>query len=55
MKVWQVRSSNSRHPRLDGEKVGMDEEFSNGARWPGDHSLREDQRAGCTCAMDFER
>lgn len=52
-KRWNVRSLNSRHPRLDGEEVDIEAEFSNGARWPGDHQLNEDQRAGCTCSMSF--
>ncbi len=53
-KVWNVRSLSSRHPRMDGQKVGIDEEFSNGARWPGDASLSDDERAGCVCSMSFE-
>lgn len=53
-KRWNVRSVNSRHPGMDGETVDIDAEFSNGARWPGDSSLDEDQRAGCVCSLEFE-
>lgn len=55
-KQWRVRSTNSRHPRLNGETVDMGEKFSNGARWPGDQqNLDEDETAGCTCDLQFER
>lgn len=53
-KVWNVNSSNSRHAEMDGESVDIDEEFSNGARWPGDPSLSVDETAGCVCDMSFE-
>ncbi|GJF04953.1 phage portal protein [Pseudonocardia sp. D17] len=55
-KTWRVRSSNPRksHARMDGETVGLHDTFSNGAQWPGDSSLDEDERAGCTCEVDVE-
>lgn len=55
-KTWRVRSTNPRpsHARLNGETVGLNEKFSNGADWPGDSDLDEDERAGCTCAVDIE-
>jgi hypothetical protein len=55
-KTWRVRSNNPRksHARMNGESVGLDEEFSNGAKWPGDSSLDEDERAGCTCEVEIE-
>lgn len=54
MKVWQINSSRPRagHPS-NGETVGIDEVFSNGARWPGDAAAGVDQTAGCTCSLDF--
>jgi HK97 family phage portal protein len=54
-KTWSVASRNPRpsHSALSGETVGMDELFSNGARWPGDSLLPDDERAGCTCEMDI--
>jgi hypothetical protein len=39
---------------MDGETVNLDEQFSNGAEWPGDSSLDEDERAGCTCDIEIE-
>ncbi len=55
-KTWRVRSSNPRssHARIDGETVGLDDEFSIGGAWPGDRRLAVDERAGCTCDMDIE-
>lgn len=53
-KTWRVRSTNPRpaHRRMDGETVPLDDEFSNGARWPGDSSLDDADRAGCKCAVE---
>jgi HK97 family phage portal protein len=53
-KVWDVRSSNSRHPGMDGERVPIGDSFSNGLLWPGDPNGREDEIAGCTCRLRFE-
>jgi HK97 family phage portal protein len=52
-KTWVVTSSNSRHPEMQGETVGVDETFSNGARWPGDRVLGADGAAGCQCVLDI--
>jgi len=56
VKTWRVRSTNPRksHARMDGESVGLHDTFSNGARWPGDNTLDEDERAGCTCDVEIE-
>ncbi len=53
-KVWRVHSLSPRqgHPS-DGERVAIDDTFSNGARWPGDASAGINQTAGCTCSLDF--
>lgn len=50
-KTWVVTSGNPRpeHAAMDGETVGIDETFSNGANWPGDPALGADGVAGCTC------
>jgi HK97 family phage portal protein len=50
-KTWTVMSTNPRpsHAAMDGETVGIDEEYSNGAAWPGDAVLDVDEIAGCTC------
>lgn len=52
-KIWTVVSDNSRHPQLDGESVGLDEVFSNGAAYPGDSAAGVDEVAGCSCLMDI--
>ena len=55
-KTWRTRSGNPRssHRRMNGETVDLDRLFSNGARWPGDSALRDDERAGCKCAVEIE-
>jgi phage portal protein BeeE len=55
-KTWIVQSSNPRasHAAMDGETVGVGEEFSNGAQWPGDISLPVEESAGCACGVEFE-
>lgn len=56
-KTWVVTSSNPRssHAAMNGETVGIDELFSNGAKWPGDPSLDVDETAGCTCEVTYNR
>lgn len=53
-KEWVVTSSNPRpeHAVLNGERVGLDETFSNGAQRPGDWgALDVDEIAGCDCEL----
>lgn len=52
-KRWQVNSNNPRasHAALDGETVGIDDEFSNGLKYPGAFSSDADEVAGCTCSV----
>jgi HK97 family phage portal protein len=54
-KQWVVTSANPRpsHAQMNGESVGMDETFSNGARWPGDGGLDVDETSGCTCVLSY--
>jgi hypothetical protein len=52
-KRWVVTSNKSRHPHLNGESTPIGETFSNGALWPGDPTLPLDERAGCSCLLDF--
>jgi hypothetical protein len=52
-KTWIVNNPNSRHPEMDGETVGLDDTFSNGAKWPGDSSLDTDESAGCQCELEI--
>lgn len=55
-KTWVVRSGNPRkaHASMNGETVGIDEKFSNGADWPGDPVLGADGVAGCLCSVAVE-
>lgn len=56
-KTWITRSTNPRpsHARLNGERVPVEKTFSNGARWPGDSDLDDDEKAGCVCDVAFSR
>ena len=52
-KEW-VTGPNARpsHVAMNGERVGIDDKFSNGASWPGDDSLSPDESCGCNCSTD---
>lgn len=52
-KRWQVNSGNPRnsHASLNGETVGIDDEFSNGMPWPGSFNGDVDDVAGCQCSV----
>lgn len=52
-KEW-VTGPNSRptHAAMNGQRVGIDEKFSNGADWPGDDVLPVDEVAGCNCSTE---
>ncbi len=56
-KTWVVTSGNPRssHAGMNGETVRLGEAFSNGARWPGDAALPEEERANCRCEISFGR
>lgn len=53
-KTWLVMSGNPRpeHAVMNGETVGIDDVFSNGAKWPGDPVLGADGVAGCSCEVE---
>lgn len=52
-KEW-VTGPNSRptHAAMNGQRVGIDEKFSNGAKWPGDDVLSPDESCGCNCTTE---
>lgn len=52
-KEW-VTGPNSRpsHAAMNGQRVGIDDTFSNGAKWPGDDNLSPDESCGCNCSTD---
>lgn len=53
-KVW-ITGSNPRasHALMNGETVPVDQPFSNGAYWPGDDNLSEDESCGCNCSTEI--
>ena len=55
-KLWRVNSSNPRpeHRAMDGQRVRIEERFSNGGRWPGDPVLGADENSNCMCSVTFE-
>lgn len=55
MKTWIVTSSNPRssHAMMDGETVPYNDEFSNGAKFPGDQMLTPDESCNCQCQVEI--
>lgn len=53
MKRWQVNSGNPRssHAAVNGEEVPIDEDFSNGLKWPGSFNGDVDEVANCQCSV----
>lgn len=53
-KEW-VTGANARmsHAMMNGERVPVDENFSNGAYWPGDDVLGPEETCGCNCAVEI--
>src|SRR5690625_4799215 len=54
-KTWVVNSGNPRasHAAMNGETVGLDENFSNGLPWPGSVEGGADETAGCQCSLEI--
>lgn len=54
-KTWYAGANpRASHAAMNGETVGIDEQFSNGADWPGDSALDAAERAGCNCYVEVE-
>lgn len=54
-KVWNTGPNpRPEHARMNGERVGIDEKFSNGADWVGDSWLGPDGTCGCNCSISVE-
>ena len=55
MKTWIVTSANPRaeHAAMNGETVAYDDEFSNGARFPGDQMLTPEESCNCQCQVEI--
>ena len=50
-KVWVTGpSARQSHSAMNGERVPIDDRFSNGADWPGDDSLSPEESCGCNCS-----
>lgn len=54
-KSWRVNSGKPRpsHARMSGSTAKIQDDFSNGMKWPGDPSGGADEVAGCTCSVSF--
>lgn len=54
-KMWIATGHNTRdsHASLNGEKVGIDDVFSNNARWPGDTNLPAAETCNCHCRIEI--
>lgn len=54
MKEW-VTGENPRpsHAMMNGERVDIDDTFSNGAYWPGDDAIGPDESCGCNCTTEI--
>ncbi|AZS11702.1 portal protein [Arthrobacter phage Maja] len=52
-KRWQVNSGNPRssHSAVNGEEVPIDDDFSNGLKWPGSFGGDADEVANCQCSV----
>lgn len=56
-KVWvhhPSKNPRSNHQAMDGERVGLDDKFSNGADWPGDDVLGPEDVCYCHCTVEVE-
>jgi hypothetical protein len=51
-KTWHTAIVGSRHGDVNGETVGIEDFFSNGAQFPGDPALGTDSTAGCICFLE---
>lgn len=54
-KEWIATGKNTRssHMAMNGERVGIDEKFSNGAMWPGDTVLGAAETCNCHCRIEI--
>lgn len=53
-KIWATGDNpRESHALMNGEEVGIDEAFSNGAYWPGDDNLSPDEACGCNCHVEI--
>lgn len=51
-KTWNTGANpRAEHAAMDGETVGINDVFSNGAAWPGDPALGAEGVANCNCGV----
>jgi len=49
-KEWHTGANpRASHAAMNGERVPIDDTFSNGAKWPGDDALGPDETCNCNC------
>ena len=55
MKEWVTSRHHTRdsHAKMDGQRVGISERFSNGARWPHDLNLSAEDSCNCRCRIEI--
>lgn len=55
LKEWVTSRQNTRdsHAKMDGQRVGIDDRFSNGARWPHDIGLSAAESCNCRCRIEL--
>ncbi|PAU46179.1 phage portal protein [Streptomyces albireticuli] len=56
-KVWVTGGRNPRpsHKGQNGERVSLDDVFSNGLRWPGDGRGETKELVNCNCTLDYAK
>ncbi|MFJ3948988.1 phage portal protein [Streptomyces libani] len=56
-KIWRTGGKNPRasHKAQNGERVALDDVFSNGLRWPGDGQGAAKETARCNCTLDYAK
>jgi hypothetical protein len=54
-RIWRTGGKNPRpsHRAQDGERVSLDDVFSNGLRWPGDGQGEAKETANCNCRLEY--
>ncbi|MFE9935857.1 phage portal protein [Streptomyces hirsutus] len=56
-KIWVTGGTNPRasHKAQNGERVALDDVFSNGLRWPGDSGGETKELVNCKCTLDYAK
>ncbi|WP_331445857.1 phage portal protein [Streptomyces xanthochromogenes] len=56
-KIWVTGGRNPRpsHKAQNGQRVSLDDVFSNGLRWPGDGEGKVAELVNCNCTLDYAK